>query len=264
MTLWLAILLGIVEGLTEFLPVSSTGHLILTNHLVGFESGPRTKLFEIFIQLGAILAVVVEERVRLFNVARGFFTDADARTFIGKIAVAFLPGAAFGYFAYDAITALLFSPRTVAAALIVGAILIFVVEALPLVPRTTDAEGVTWAQAFQIGLAQCIALWPGFSRSAATILGGMAAGLDRKTSTEFSFLLAIPTLGAATMLSLIKHRHALVPGDVGYLGIALIVSFLVAWLAMWWLLRFVSTHTFKPFAYYRILLGLIVLYFYLT
>ena len=264
MTLWLAILLGIVEGLTEFLPISSTGHLILTNHLAGFETGARAKLFEIFIQLGAVLAVVVEERARLLHVARGVVSNPASRSFVGKLLVAFLPGAIVGYFAYDAITALLFSPRTVAAALIAGAILIFVVEALPLVPRTTDAEGVTWAQALQIGLAQCIALWPGFSRSAATILGGMVTGLDRKTATEFSFLLAIPTLGAATLFSLIKHRHALVPGDVGYLVIASIVSFAVAWLAMWWLLRFVSTHTFKPFAYYRILLGLIVLYFYLT
>jgi undecaprenyl-diphosphatase len=260
-SVWLALLLGIVEGLTEFLPISSTGHLILTGHLAGLENGPRAVVFQIFIQLGAMLAVLVEYRVRLLAVARGFGSDAAARGFVFKLAGAFVPAAAIGFFAHEAIMASLFSPRAVAAALIAGAVLIFVVEALPLAPRTTVAEELSWGQALAIGAAQCVALWPGFSRSAATILGGMGAGLDRKAATEFSFLLALPTLGAATVYSLLKNFRALAAGDPGYLAIAFLVSFGVAWLSIRWLLRFVSTHTFRPFAWYRIALGLVVLYF---
>jgi undecaprenyl-diphosphatase len=261
MSVWLAFLLGVVEGLTEFLPISSTGHLILTGHLAGLENGPRAVVFQIFIQLGAMFAVVVEYRARLFAVARGLKSDPAARAFVFRLASAFMPAAAIGFLAHDAITASLFSPRTVAAALIAGALLIFIVEALPLTPRTKVAEEVSWAQALAIGAAQCAALWPGFSRSAATILGGMGAGLDRKAATEFSFLLALPTLGAATVYSLLKNFRDLAAGDHAYLAIAFLVSFAVAWLSIRWLLRFVSSHTLRPFAWYRIALGLAVLYF---
>ncbi len=225
---WIAILLGIVEGLTEFLPISSTGHLIVTSHLVGFE-GRRAELFEIFIQLGAILAVVWEYRVRLFGVVRELPTSAKARGFAGRMFIAFLPAAVVGLLVHDFISEHLFNPRTVAAGLIVGAILILIVERLPLKARTDQPENTSVGQALAIGAAQCMALWPGFSRSAATILGGLGVGLDRKAATEFSFFLAIPTMVGATGYSMLKLGDSLVPGDLLWLSIAFLVSFLVAW-----------------------------------
>lgn len=259
MSLFLAILLGVVEGLTEFLPISSTGHLILVGERFGL-TGARGEVFEIFIQLGAILAVVVEYRARLWAVARDLGRRAEARAFAFHVGLAFLPAAVVGLAVHDAITEHLFSSRTVAAALIVGALLIFAVEARPGSGNTVAAESVTWKQSLGIGVAQCLSLWPGFSRSAATILGGLVLGLDRRAATEFSFFLAIPTLGAATVYSLAKRYRALEPGDLLYLGIALAVSFLVAWWSIRWLLRFVSTHTLRPFAWYRIALGIVVLW----
>jgi len=256
--LWVALVLGLVEGLTEFLPVSSTGHLILASSALGL-TGRRAEVFEIFIQLGAVLAVVWEYRARLAAVARDLGRRPDARAFVGRLVVAFLPAAVTGLLLHDAISEHLFGPRTVAFALLAGAALIFVVEALPLRPRTEVAESTGWAQAVGIGLAQCLALWPGFSRSAATILGGMSCGLSRRAATEFSFFLAIPTLGSATVYDLAKNAEHLAPGDLKWLGLALVVSFLVAWASIRWLLHWVSTHTLRPFAWYRIALGLIVL-----
>ena len=257
--MWIAIVLGIVEGLTEFLPISSTGHLILAGHALGF-TGPRADLFEVFIQLGAILAVAWEYRTRLMRAVTGLSSRAEARRFAAAVAVAFLPAAALGFLVHDWIETALFGPRTVAFALLAGAFAILLVEALPLRPRTEEAEAISWGQALAVGLAQCVSLWPGFSRSAATILGGLSAGMSRRAATEFSFFLAIPVMTAASGLSLHKHRHDLQPGDGKALALAFVLSFLVAWATIRWLLRYVATHRFRPFAWYRIALGLLVLW----
>lgn len=254
----IAILLGLVEGVTEFLPISSTGHLILAGHLAGL-SGDRAEVFEVFIQLGAVLAVIVEYRAKLARVALDITRDPKARSFAISVAVAFLPAAALGLLTHHWISEHLFGPKTVAAALIAGAIAILVVERTRRVVAVDRAEDVGPGRAAMIGLAQCVSLWPGFSRSAATILGGLLCGLERRAATEFSFFLAIPTLGAATVYDLIKKHDALVQGDVVWLVVATFVSFLVAWASIRWLLRFVSTHDLTPFAWYRIVLGLLVL-----
>lgn len=254
MTLWLALILGIVEGLTEFLPISSTGHLILVSERFGL-TGARAEVFEIFIQLGAVLAVVVEYRRRLLEALR-----PERFSFLVKVGLAFVPAAVAGLLFHDFISETLFSARTVAAALIAGAVLILVVEALPRRETTASAEGASWRQTVSVGIAQCAALWPGFSRSAATILGGLLCGMSRPAATEFSFFVAIPTLGSATVYSLWKRHDALHPGDGLYLAVAFAVSFVVAWWSIRWLLRFVSTHTLRPFAWYRLALGLLVLW----
>jgi undecaprenyl-diphosphatase len=256
---WVALVLGVVEGLTEFLPISSTGHLILANHLLRFQ-GPRAAVFAVVIQLGAILAVVWEYRDRLLGVLVDLPVRKEARRFAGALAVAFVPAALLGFFFHDRIEAALFGPRTVAAALIVGALAIFVVEALPLAARTDDAMRIEWKQALIVGLAQCVSLWPGFSRSAATILGGLSAGLSRRAATEFSFFLAIPIMAAASVYSFLKHLGDLRPGDLSALGLSFAISFLVAWASIRWLLWWVSRHRFTAFAWYRIVLGLIVLW----
>jgi undecaprenyl-diphosphatase len=255
---WIALLLGVVEGLTEFLPISSTGHLIVASSLLGF-GGRRAEVFEIFIQVGAIAAVVWEFRARLKRVALEFPVSAGARAFVGRIALAFVPLASIGFLFHDWLIAHLFRPAVVAWALIAGALLIFLVEALRLQARVHEVEQMTWTQAACIGLAQCLALWPGFSRSAATILGGLVVGMDRRTAAEFSFFLAVPTLGGAAAYQLLKAGDALNPGDGLWLGLAQAVSFIVAWGTIRWLLRFVSTHSFRVFAWYRLVLGLAIL-----
>ena len=252
--LWLlSIILGIVEGLTEFLPISSTGHLILTSHLFGF-TGDRAEVFEIFIQLGAVIAVIVEYRRKLIDVVM-----TGSWMFFANLLIAFLPAAIAGLLLHDWISATLFGPRTVAAALIVGAVAIVVMEWAKRPGTIETVDEITPARAAMIGLAQCIALWPGFSRSAATILGGLGCGLQRKAATEFSFFLAIPTLGAATVYSLYKKHDLLVAGDMTWLLLATLVSFVVAWASIRWLIRFVATHDLTPFAWYRIALGIVVL-----
>jgi undecaprenyl-diphosphatase len=254
----LAVILGIVEGITEFLPISSTGHLILVAHGLGF-TGDRAEVFEIFIQLGAVLAVVVEYRTRLFGVARGLGRSAASRRFAANVGIAFLPAAVVGLIVHRWITEHLFGPVTVAAALIVGAVAILVVETRRREPSIQEVDGITPSVAAWIGLAQCVSMWPGFSRSAATILGGLVCGVERKAATEFSFYLAIPTLGAATVYDLVKKRALLAPGDLTWLFVSTLISFVVAWAAIRWLLRFVATHDLKPFAWYRIALGIVVL-----
>jgi undecaprenyl-diphosphatase len=256
--LWFAVVLGVVEGLTEFLPISSTGHLILTSHLLGF-GGRKAEVFEVFIQLGAILAVAWEYRKRLWRAAADLRARPAARGLAAALALAFLPAAILGLLVHGWIAERLFRPATVAAAMIGGALLILLVEALPLRPRTREPESVSAAQALGIGLAQCVSLWPGFSRSAATILGGLLAGLDRRAATEFSFFLAVPTMVAASGYDLVKNRDALGLGDAGFLALAFVVSFAVAWGSIRWFLRYVSTHTLRPFAWYRLILGLLVL-----
>jgi undecaprenyl-diphosphatase len=254
----IALLLGLVEGITEFLPISSTGHLILVGRLCGL-TGERAEVFEIFIQLGAVVAVVVEYRAKLMTVARGLTASAASRSFATSIAIAFLPVVGIGLLTHHWITEHLFGPRTVAAALITGAVAILAIERWKPVPSIDRPEGVGPARAALIGLAQCVSLWPGFSRSAATILGGLLCGVERKAATEFSFFLAIPSLGAATVYDLWKKHEALVPGDLIWLLVATAVSFVVAWVSIRWLLRFVATHDLTPFAWYRIALGILVL-----
>jgi undecaprenyl-diphosphatase len=258
---WVALVLGVVEGLTEFLPISSTGHLIIAADLLK-SAGRREEVFQvfiIFIQLGAILSVVWEYRSRLGRLALELPRSAHARRFSFRLLLAFLPSAVLGLLLHDIMVQWLFSPRTVAVALIVGAVLILLVERRPLEVRTHEAEAVTGKQALQIGFAQCLALWPGFSRSAATILGGLTSGLDRRAATEFSFFLALPTMFAATLYKLYKDYHWLEPGDAIWLALAFVVSFVVAWASIRWLLRFVSTHSFEVFAWYRLAVGLILL-----
>ena len=256
--LLIAIVLGIVEGLTEFLPISSTGHLILIGSVLDFE-GKRAEAFEVFIQLGAILALVWEYRVRLGRVVTGFLGGAESRAFGMKILLAFLPAAVVGGLIHDFISDKLFKPVPVAAALITGAILIFVVEKFHPPMRTHSVEEISWGQALLVGVAQCFAMWPGFSRSAATILGGLSVGLDRRAAVEFSFFLAIPTMTAATIYSLTKNWSYLESGDVLWLSIAFVISFLIAWASIRWLLHYVSSHSFKLFAWYRLALGALVL-----
>lgn len=256
----IALILGVVEGLTEFLPVSSTGHMILVGHALKF-SGRRAQVFEIFIQLGAILAVVFEYRGMLFPLARNLVRAPQQRRFAGRLLLAFVPFALVGFAVHDFISERLFNPASVAAALVAGAVAILVVESRRRVARTFHAQAVDTRQALLIGLCQCAALWPGFSRSAATILGGMLVGLDRRTATEFSFLIAIPTMFAATSYELISHHDWLEAGDAWGLGVAFVVSFLIALVSLRWLLRYVASHDLRPFAWYRIALGAAVLLF---
>ena len=253
----IALLLGVVEGITEFLPISSTGHLILVERLCGL-AGARAEVFAIFIQLGAVLAVVVEFRTKLLGVARGLFAPTGERAFAMSVGIAFLPAVVVGLLTHHWISEHLFGPRTVAAALIAGAVAIFAVERWKPTATIDRVEAVGPARAALIGFAQCVSLWPGFSRSAATILGGLLCGVERKAATEFSFFLAIPTLGAATVYDLWKKLDALVPGDLTWLLAATAVSFVVAWASIRWLLRFVATHDLTPFAWYRIALGILV------
>ena len=260
--LWVALLLGLVEGLTEFLPVSSTGHLILTTSLVErlLEQPIAAKeLFIVSIQFGAILAVVWEYRAKLVGVALDLPRSPAARAFVGKIALAFCPSAIVGVLVHDFMKERLWAPLPVAFALFVGGALILIVERWhrgeASSPVAGGVDSIAWAQSLKIGLAQCLSLWPGFSRSAATILGGLGVGLDRRTATEFSFFLAIPTMFGAAVYEVASTWSALAPGDLLWFALAFVVSFFVAWASVKWLLHYVSHHTFAPFAWYRMALG---------
>lgn len=254
---WIVVILGIVEGLTEFLPVSSTGHLILVGHWLGY-TGPSASIFEVVIQVGAIFAVVVEYRAKLFGSLLRLGEPTSRRFYLNLI-VAFLPAAILGLVFHDTIKARLFGPRPVAIALLAGAAIIVLVEKLPLRPRSHSLDAVTPGQALGIGIAQCAALFPGFSRAAATILGGLVAGLDRPTAAQFSFLLAIPTLLGAAALDLAKGVGDLSSSELGWMGLGMIVSFLSAWAAVRWFVRWVSHHSLLVFAAYRAALGIAVL-----
>jgi undecaprenyl-diphosphatase len=281
----LAIILGIVEGLTEFLPVSSTGHLILAGHAFGF-TGEVAANAEISIQLGAILAVVVYERKKLKTLfSRAFGEQADLRRllsgpiqtswselvrcsmalhpnlwFLIGLAAAFLPAGLVGFATHGWIKAHLFSPQTVAITSVIGGIIILVVEARRTQGTVQQLEQVGFRDAVYIGLAQCASLIPGMSRSGATIIGGLLVGLDRKVATEYSFFLALPTLVIATCYQMWKSRDVFRSEDFVALGIGLLVSFVVAWIVIAAFLTFVKRHTLRPFAYYRIVMGLVVLY----
>jgi undecaprenyl-diphosphatase len=257
-----AAILGLVEGLTEFLPVSSTGHLIVAGSLLNF-TGERAKLFEIVIQAGAIVAVCWEYRARLFAVARGLPRDRGAQRFVLNLLIAFLPAAVLGLAFAGAIKARLFAPVPVAGAFIAGALVILWAErrqrARPDSVHIGSVDELRWTDALKIGFAQAFALIPGTSRSGATIIGGMLFGLSRQAATEFSFFLAIPTLFAATGYDLVKNRHLLSTGDLSMIAVGFAVAFVSAFFTIRALLRYVAHHDFVPFAWYRIAFGLVIL-----
>ncbi|MDR3393246.1 MAG: undecaprenyl-diphosphate phosphatase [Sulfuriferula sp.] len=254
-----ALILGLVEGLTEFLPISSTGHLILAGDLLNFND-ERGKAFEIIIQAGAILAVCWEYRAKLMTVTRGL-GQADANRFVLNLFVAFLPAAVLGLLFAHKIKEYLFQPVPVALAFIIGGLLILWAEKRQHVIRVESVDAMTWQDALKVGLAQTLALIPGTSRSGATIIGGLLFGMSRRTATEFSFFLAIPTLLAATFYEAYKHRDILLrsEGDLMLFVIGFVVSFVSAMFAIRALLRFISNHDFTVFAWYRIVFGVLVL-----
>ncbi|MFM1978213.1 MAG: Undecaprenyl-diphosphatase 2 [Pseudomonadota bacterium] len=257
-----ALLLGLVEGATEFLPVSSTGHLIIVSDLLDFMSVEKREIFEIVIQLGSILAVVWLYHARLFKVIRTVKSDINAQRFVLQLLIAFLPLALIGLVFHKQIKNLLFHPVPVAMALIVGGLLILLIEKLALKARTNSIEEMSSWQAVKIGFAQSLALIPGVSRSGATILGGMSFGLSRQVATEFSFFLAIPVMFAATGYDLLKHRDLLSVEDAGLFLIGFIAAFFSALVAIKTLIRYVAGHDFKIFAWYRIALGILVLIYF--
>jgi undecaprenyl-diphosphatase len=259
-----ALIMGLVEGFTEFLPISSTGHLILADSLLNFAGmEEKMKVFEIVIQAGAIFAVCWEYRARIAAVLSGLFSDSKQQRFVLNVVVAFLPAAVLGVAFNKAIKAALFKPVPVALAFIVGAFVILLVERSeknnPGMARINSVDDMTPVDALKIGLAQAFALIPGTSRSGATIMGSMMFGLSRQVATEFSFFLAIPTLLGATVFSLYKERALLSSADLPLFGIGSAAAFVSAFLCVRWLLRYISTHTFTFFAWYRIVFGLVVL-----
>jgi undecaprenyl-diphosphatase len=244
-----ALILGIVEGLTEFLPISSTGHLILAGDLLG-ASDERWSVFNIVIQTGAMLAVVWEYRARFFKVDLQLYRN---------LIVAFIPAAVLGLLFSKYIKAYLFHAVPVALAFIVGGVIILIVENRKFTPRIESTREMTWLDALKVGFAQCFALIPGTSRSGATIIGGMLFGLSRKAATEFSFFLAVPTLVAAGGYDLLKHRALFSVSDAPLFAVGMVSAFVSAFVVVRWLIRYVATHDFKPFAWYRIVFGVVVL-----
>jgi undecaprenyl-diphosphatase len=253
-----AAVMGIVEGLTEFLPISSTGHLILAGSLLGFDDA-KGKVFDIAIQTGAIFAVILVYWQRLRETFVGLGSDRRARRFAANVAIAFVPAVVLGLLLGKAVTAHLFTPAVVATTFILGGFVILWAERRTHVTRIENVDDMGPLDALKVGLVQCLALVPGTSRSGATIIGGMLLGLSRKAATEFSFFLSIPTLIGAGAYSLLKERALLSAADVPLFAVGLLFSFLAAWLCVRWLLRYISSHTFVPFAWYRIAFGLVVL-----
>jgi len=254
---WIAaIILGIVEGLTEFIPVSSTGHLLLLGHFLGFESEGKT--FEIVIQLGAILAIVTVYFQRLWALATRWPHDPKARHFILGVLLAFLPAAFAGVFLYDFIKAVLFeTPTVVCIALIVGGVLLLLLDRMKKVPTYLDVNIYPMRVYGLIGLFQCLALVPGVSRSGATIAGGLLLGTDKRSAAEFTFFLALPTMGGAVAYDLFKSWSDLDFSDFGLIGLGFVVAFVTALFVVRFLLDFVSRHGFAPFAWWRIVVGVI-------
>ncbi|MEW6314406.1 MAG: undecaprenyl-diphosphate phosphatase [Pseudomonadota bacterium] len=256
--LFKALLLGIVEGLTEFLPISSTGHLILVGDLLDFND-ERGKVFEIVIQFAAILAVCWEYRARLGTVAAGLSTQRSAQRFVANLLIAFAPAAFLGLLFAKAIKAHLFAPVPVALAFIVGGVVILWAERREHKITVESVDDMRWQDALKVGLAQALALIPGTSRSGATIIGGLFFGLSRKAATEFSFFLAIPTLFAATLYEVVKYRHLFDAADLPMFAAGGVASFVSAFIAVRGLLRYISRHDFSAFAWYRIAFGGVVL-----
>ncbi|MBP6367581.1 MAG: undecaprenyl-diphosphate phosphatase [Nitrosomonas sp.] len=253
-----ALILGVVEGLTEFLPVSSTGHLILVGDLLDFND-ERAMVFTIAIQLGAILAVCWEYRSKITEVVLGIGSSKAANRFVINLLIAFMPAAIMGLLFIKTIKYYLFHPVPVALALIIGGFLILWAERREHVVEVEQVDDMGWKHALKVGLAQCLALIPGTSRSGATIIGGLFFGLSRKASTEFSFFLAIPIMFAATFYDVYKHREFLEWNDLSMFAVGFVAAFISALLAVRGLLRFISNHDFTVFAWYRIVFGIIIL-----
>jgi undecaprenyl-diphosphatase len=257
-----AVVMGVVEGLTEFLPISSTGHLILAGALLGFDDD-KAKVFDIAIQTGAIFAVILVYWQKIRTTLVDLPTQKQAQQLALNVLIAFCPAVVLGLLFGKTIKAHLFTPVVVATTFIVGGFIILWAEKRQAAGgnavRVTDADDMTWKDALKVGLVQCLAMVPGTSRSGATIIGGMLLGLSRKAATDFSFYLAIPTLIGAGVYSLYKERGLLSAADVPMFAVGLVVSFLSAWVCVRWLLRFIASHSFTGFAYYRIAFGIVVL-----
>ena len=257
-----AAIMGIVEGLTEFLPISSTGHLILAGSLLGFDDD-KAKVFDIAIQTGAIFAVILVYWQKIRSTLIALPNEKQAQQFALNVFVAFLPAVVLGLLFGKAIKAHLFTPVVVASTFIIGGFIILWAEKRqqrnPAVARIHEVEEMTVMDALKVGLVQCLAMIPGTSRSGSTIIGGMLLGLSRKAATDFSFYLAIPTLIGAGFYSLYKERALLSMADLPLFGVGLLLSFISAWLCIRWLLRYIASHSFVPFAWYRIAFGIVVL-----
>ena len=261
MDLWTAaqaLILGVVEGLTEFLPISSTGHQIIVADLLNF-GGERAMAFNIIIQLGAILAVVWEFRRKILDVVTGLPTQPKARRFTVNLMIAVLPAVVLGIIFADTIHHYLFNPITVAAALVIGGVIMLWAERREHVIHAETVDDMTWKDAVKIGFAQCLAMIPGTSRSGSTIIGGLLFGLSRKAATEFSFFLAMPTMVGAAVYSGYKYRHLFQPDDLPVFAIGFVTSFVFAMIAVRALLKFISNHSYAAFAWYRFAFGLLIL-----
>ena len=264
MNLFDATIMGIVEGVTEFLPISSTGHLIVAGSLLGVHD-ERGKVFEIAIQIGAIFAVIWAYRERFNGAIKGVTRVSNAQRFVWNLFVAFLPVAVLGLLLNKYIKAVLFNPYGVAAASIIGALVIFWVERPSMLAdravnaRVRDVDDMTALDAIKVGFAQCFGLIPGMSRSGSTLIGGMLFGLSRNVATEFSFFLGVPTLAAASVYSLWKERALLSSADIPVFAVGMVVSFIVALVVIRWLIRFVATHSLRVFAWYRLAFGALIL-----
>ena len=254
-----AAIMGIVEGLTEFLPISSTGHLILAGALLGFDDA-KAKVFDIAIQTGAIFAVILVYWAKIRSTLVALPTERQAQRFALNVFIGFLPAVVLGLLFGKAIKAHLFTPVVVASTFIIGGFIILWAERrAPSATRIESVDDMTPLDALKVGLVQCLAMVPGTSRSGSTIIGGMLLGLSRKAATDYSFFLAIPTLIGAGVYSLYKERALLSVSDIPMFATGLVFSFISAWVCVRWLLRYISSHSFVPFAYYRILFGIIVL-----
>ncbi len=259
-----AAIMGIVEGLTEFLPISSTGHLILAGSLINFSAPPfnpdKAKVFDIAIQTGAIFAVILVYWQRLRDTVVALPTSRNAQRFTLNVLIAFMPAVVLGLLFGKAIKAHLFTPQVVATTFILGAFVILWAERRQKTARVHSVDDMTALDALKVGIAQCFAMIPGTSRSGSTIIGGMLFGLDRKVATDFSFYLAIPTLIGAGVYSLYKARDVLSMDVLPVFLVGLVFAFVSAWLCVRWLLRFISSHSFVSFAWYRIVFGVLVLF----
>ncbi len=254
-----AAIMGVVEGLTEFLPISSTGHLILAGALLGFDDA-KAKVFDIAIQTGAILAVIIVYWQKIRETLVALPTQRQAQRFSLNVFIGFLPAVVLGLLLGKMIKAHLFTPTVVASAFIVGGFIILWAEKRQSTAvRVNSVDDMTPLDALKVGLVQCLAMIPGTSRSGATIIGGMLLGLSRKAATDFSFFLAIPTLIGAGVYSLYKERALLSVADLPMFGVGLLFSFISAWICVRWLLRYIASHSFVPFAWYRIAFGCVVL-----
>ncbi|MBB6287700.1 MULTISPECIES: undecaprenyl-diphosphate phosphatase [unclassified Pseudomonas] len=253
-----ALILGVVEGLTEFLPISSTGHQIIVADLLDF-GGERAMAFNIIIQLGAILAVVWEFRRKILDVVTGLPTQRNAQRFTVNLLIAFLPAVVLGVIFADLIHHYLFNPITVATALVIGGIVMLWAERREHEVHAESVDDITWKDALKVGFAQCLAMIPGTSRSGSTIIGGLLFGLSRKTATEFSFFLAMPTMVGAAVYSGYKYRDLFQPADLPVFAIGFVTSFIFAMIAVKGLLKFIASHSYAAFAWYRIAFGLLIL-----